>query len=324
MADEIWVDPEKLWTLAGKINAEPSNLLAAASGIGGVLNSLPDMVRSRLSSYIPANSDLQLCVDAMSDLAAYLQEKALAFAYLDNYDYFRMEGGGPSTDAMLIESSMSAGSMSAGSMFAGSMSVSDARGIVSYGSDVAIELLAAGTVRYSAGTVNILTWAKAFKSAGYNLTPLENAKVSWTVSKEYHASMGTVGKVATGVGFAIDFAFRATDDWDDYDGGELATVLAVDAVESGLVTAASYGGGVAGAALGTMLCPGVGTVIGGAVGSLVAGWVASAAMDWFDESGYEDDLVSGITGGVGAAADGVSDAVGWAGNTIGDFCDSLW
>jgi hypothetical protein len=47
-------------------------------------------------------------------------------------------------------------------------------------------------------------------------------------------------------------------------------------------------------------------------------------MDWFDESGYEDDLVSGITGGVGAAADGVSDAVGWAGNTIGDFCDSLW
>ncbi len=331
MADEIWVDPEKLWTLAGKINAEPSNLLAAASGIGGVINLLPDAVRNRVISYIPTNSDLQLCVDAMSDLAAFLQQKAMAFAYLDGYDYFLMEGGGPSpTDAMLIESSMFAGSMFAGSMFAGSifgrmvngsMSISDAKNILGYGTDGAINLVAElGHANMAGAWLNISEegWAKF---ATFSLR--ERATFAGKYLKEYEKFDKGVSKVGAGVGFAVDYAFRVTDDWNDYDGGEFATVLAVDAVESGLVTAAGYGGGVAGAAIGTMICPGVGTVIGGFVGSIVVGWTASIIMDEFDNSDLKRDIVGGITDGVGAAADGVSDAVGWAGNTIDDFCDSL-
>jgi hypothetical protein len=73
-----------------------------------------------------------------------------------------------------------------------------------------------------------------------------------------------------------------------------------------------------------MICPGVGTVIGGVVGSVFAGYVAGEVADWFDESGYEDIAVSGITYGVGEAADAVSGAVSSAGDAISDFCDSLW
>ena len=334
MADEIWVDPEKLWALAAKINAEPSNLIAAASGIGGVLNYLPDAVRSRVISYIPTNSDLQLCVDAMSDLAAYLQQKALAFAYLDGYDYFGMEGGGPSpTDAMLIDGSMFAGSMFAGSMFAGSMfdgsmfagamDISDPRlGLFNFLGSTSIDITEGLGQRAIAG--DWLNISKGFEAKWATLTPGEKWKFARKYTTEYDKFGKGLGEVATGVGFAIDFAYMATEDWNDYDGGELATALVLDAAESAALAAAGYYGGVAGAAIGTMICPGVGTVIGGVVGSVFAGYVAGEVADWFDESGYEDIAVSGITYGVGEAADAVSGAVSSAGDAISDFCDSLW
>jgi len=114
-----------------------------------------------------------------------------------------------------------------------------------------------------------------------------------------------------------------------YGGTELASAMAVDAALTlapvGVSFLSSQGGMALGAAIGTLLFPGVGTVAGGALGAILGGVAGQIATQWaIDHYGVRDEAIGWVDTKIARpAAEAVSKGVQGVEEKLKSTVDSI-